>query len=147
MFCRLYTPTLHFHGSERNFCPFYRISLSRKRFHSLSSRALRTRKVELSSCGWPQICRTRPDRISISLDSSFVLFLSKKKKVFGFFWGLTVLILHSYFSSTCVHQHSHLSPVHDFYVILCLSHSSYILFYWKYFLCTHMYTHETKFMW
>ena len=23
LFCRLYTPTLHFHGSERNFCPFY----------------------------------------------------------------------------------------------------------------------------
>ena len=84
LFCRLYTPTLHFHGSERNFCPFYWISLSRKRFHSLSSPALRTRKMELSSCGWPKICRTRPDRSSISLDSSFVLFL---KDIKGF-WVL-----------------------------------------------------------
>ena len=141
LFCRLYTPTLHFHGSERNFCPFYWISLSRKRFHSLSSPALRTRKMELSSCGWPKICRTRPDRSSISLDSSFVLFLSKiKKRVFGFFWGLTVLILHSYFSYTCVHQHNHLSPAQDFYVILCLSHRSYILFYFKYM---HVYLHVT----
>ena len=84
MFCRLYTPTLHFHGSERNFCPFYWISLSRKRFHSLSSPALRTRKMELSSCGWPKICRTRPDRSSISLDSSFVLFLKGFWVLLGF---------------------------------------------------------------
>ena len=45
---------------------------------------------------------------------------------------LTLLILHSYFSSTCVYQHYDFSPVHDFYIILYLSHSSYILFYFKY---------------
>ena len=67
-----------------------------------------------------------------------LFFFSQRLKVFGFFCGLTVLILHSYFSYTCVHQHNHFSPVQDFYVILCLSHRSYILFYFKY-----MHTHHT----